>query len=259
MTVERVVMFSGGVGSWAAAARIVDRFGPDNLMLLFSDTLIEDVDLYRFLDEAAADIGAPLVRVADGRTPWQVFHDERYLGNSRTAPCSKLLKQVPARKWMAANAPDAIVVLGLDWTEEHRVAGAVKGWAPWTVETPLIEPPYREKSALISDLYARDIRPPALYGEGFPHNNCGGGCVRAGIAHFRLLLARRPWVYAEWEAGEAEVRGYLQANVTILRDRTKGISRPMTLRELRARLEVQPALFVDEEWGGCGCFVEGDE
>jgi hypothetical protein len=59
-------MFSGGVASWAAARRLVDRDGPDGVTLLFTDTRSEDEDLYRFLDEAAADIGVPLVKLADG-------------------------------------------------------------------------------------------------------------------------------------------------------------------------------------------------
>ncbi|MGP4029731.1 hypothetical protein [Actinomadura sp. 3N407] len=77
-----VVMFSGGINSWAAARRVADEHGTGKLQLLFADTYAEDEDLYRFLEEAAAQIGAPLVRIADGRTPWQVFDDEHYLGNA---------------------------------------------------------------------------------------------------------------------------------------------------------------------------------
>lgn len=48
-----MVQFSGGIGSWSAARRVVAEHGTEDLILLFSDTLIEDQDLYRFLDEAA--------------------------------------------------------------------------------------------------------------------------------------------------------------------------------------------------------------
>jgi hypothetical protein len=41
---EDIVMFSGGIGSWAAAKRVAERHGTDNLTLLFTDTLIEDGD-----------------------------------------------------------------------------------------------------------------------------------------------------------------------------------------------------------------------
>lgn len=72
---RHVVMFSGGVGSWAAAKRVVERHGAESVTLLFTDTSMEDPDLYRFLDEAAVNVfrNMPpnLVWIADGRTPWQ--------------------------------------------------------------------------------------------------------------------------------------------------------------------------------------------
>ena len=254
-TVKRVVMFSGGVGSWAAAKRTVERHGRDGLVLLFADTLIEDPDLYRFLDDASADVGAPLIRIADGRTPWEVFRDRRMLGNSRVAPCSTELKQRPARAWMREHAPDAAVVLGIDWTGMHRLPGAKKGWEPWIVEAPLCEPPYQSKADLMVDLERDGIRMPDLYREGFPHNNCGGGCVRAGHAQFAKLYRQRRRTFAEWEEGEEGLRQFLGRPVSILRDRTDGSTNPLTLADLRRDLERQPTLFDDGEWGGCGCFV----
>lgn len=46
-----VVMFSGGAASYEAGRRTIERVGRANVVLLFSDTLIEDPDLYRFLDQ----------------------------------------------------------------------------------------------------------------------------------------------------------------------------------------------------------------
>lgn len=47
-----VMSFSGGLCSWFAARRLVDRYGPSRVILLFADTLMEHDDLYRFLDDA---------------------------------------------------------------------------------------------------------------------------------------------------------------------------------------------------------------
>ena len=252
-------MFSGGAGSWAAARRTVAKYGAANVVLLFADTRIEDADLYRFLDDAAADIGADLVRIQDGRTPWDVFEDRRMLGNSRIAPCSTELKQRPARSWMETNAPfNAVVVLGIDWTEMHRLPGARKGWEPWSVEAPMCERPWLSKPDILESMGAAGLQPPRLYAEGFPHNNCGGGCVRAGQAHFAHLLRQRPDTFTEWETGERRLQEYLGRNVTILRDRKNGESNPLSLSDLRQRLAQQPELFSSDEWGGCGCFVDGE-
>ena len=192
-----VVMFSGGIASWAAARRLADAGA--SMTLLFTDTMTEDPDLYRFLDEAAEDIGAPLVKIADGRNIWQVFQDSKMLGNSRIDPCSRILKRDLSKKWLAENAPDATLVMGYDWTELHRLERTQARWAPRPVIAPMVDPPYRLRSELMGDLEARGIQPPRLYGLGFSHNNCGGGCVKAGMGHFTHLLRTLPDKAKAWE------------------------------------------------------------
>jgi len=257
---KHVIMFSGGIGSWGAARRVVDQHGPDDVTLLFCDTLIEDADLYRFLDDAAADLGVPITRIADGRTPWQLFHDERIIGSARVAPCSSRLKQRVADRWFRDNCDpaDTVRYVGIDWTEIHRLERLRKVIAPWRVEAPLCEPPYPTKASLFTELEARGIKPPRLYRLGFPHNNCGGGCVRAGQAHFAHLLKVLPDVYAEWEQQEATLRAEL-GNHSILRDRTDGTLKPLPLSVLRERIQAQPQTLDLFEWGGCGCFIDTDE
>ena len=88
---------------------------------------------------------------------------------------------------------------------------------------------------------------------GFEHNNCGGFCIKAGQAQFERLLRAMPDRYRYHERREQELREYLGKDVAILRDRTGGQFRPMTLREFRERLETDPTLFDDTEWGACSC------
>jgi hypothetical protein len=241
-------MFSGGLASWAAAKRTL---GPK--VLLFCDTLIEDADLYRFLDEAASDLGAPLHRIADGRTPWGVFDDVKFLGNNRVAPCSRVLKQEQARAWMTQHDPvhKTTIVLGYDWTEFHRVEAARKGWAPWHIRAPLTEPPYLTRTDMANELATAGIALPRLYRLGFPHNNCGGGCVRAGHDHWRHVLRAAPEVYDEWERQEERQRERL-GDVAILRHRSgPKVGEPLPLAEFRTLQETDQLGF---GWGGCGCF-----
>ncbi|MFD0330464.1 phosphoadenosine phosphosulfate reductase family protein [Streptacidiphilus monticola] len=139
---RHVVMWSGGITSWAVAHLVAQRYGTENLTLLFADTRYEDEDLYRWNREASVQIGVPLTVVADGRTPWQVFRDKRYIGNTRIAPCSQLLKQAPCRDWLIEHTDPAhtTVYVGIDWTETHRVPAIVRNYQPWTAEAPLTEP-----------------------------------------------------------------------------------------------------------------------
>lgn len=270
-----VVQFSGGVGSWAAAKRTVERF--DDVTLLFADTLIEDADLYRFLDEAEADIGAPLVRIADGRTPWEVFRDRRFIGNTRVDPCSLVLKRELLRNWIETNCDpdDTTVVLGIDWSEIHRLQQAIPRWAPWRLIAPLCDESEwgKTKQDYLDELAAAGIEPPRLYALGFPHNNCGGFCVKAGQAQFKLLLDEMPERYIAHEREEEATRVHIGKDVSILRDRSKkGIAEyeaehgpitgqkdktvPLTLRRFRERLGVDASDYDAEEWGGCGCAID---
>jgi 3'-phosphoadenosine 5'-phosphosulfate sulfotransferase (PAPS reductase)/FAD synthetase len=249
-------MFSGGIGSWATAKRVVAETGPANLTLLFADTKVEDPDLYRFLNAAHRNVGGELVVVADGRTPFEVFHDDRFLGNARLANCSKYLKQKPCREWLDANRDpaDTTVYVGIDWSEQHRLPAIEAGWAPYTVKAPLTDGPYLAKQQILDWARAERLKPPRSYSEGFPHNNClQQGCVRGGQAYWATLLRTRPGVYATTEEQEERLRREL-GDVAMLRDRTDGSTSPLTLRTFRHRLEAQGS-FDSLEWGDCGCFT----
>jgi hypothetical protein len=252
---RHIIMTSGGVTSWAAGKRIAAQHGTDGMTLLFADTRMEDEDLYRFLPEAAANIGAPLTTIADGRDVWQVFFDERYLGNSRADPCSKILKRELMRRWVTEHCDpaDTTIVLGLDWTEGARLETSRARWAPWTVRFPLNERPYRFKAQWLDQLEAEGIRPPRLYGMGFEHNNCGGFCVKAGQGSFIKLLEAMPERYAYHERREQKIREFLGKDVAILKHRSgPKEGRPLTLQELRERRQAGlPCDLFD--LGGCGC------
>lgn len=258
-------MFSGGLGSWMTAKRVAEKADVDDITLLFADVgsdrsphVGEDEDTYRFVNDAAANIGAELVTVSDGRDIWQVFKDDRFLGNSRLANCSKFLKQKPCRDWLEANHDPAetIVYVGIDWSESHRLPAIEAGWAPYPVHAPLTEPPYIDRTDMLAALETAGIEVPRLYRAGFPHNNCGGFCVRAGQAQMELLHREHPDRYAFHEAEEQKLREHLDKDVSVLKDRTGGTAVPLTLRRFRERIEDQPNLFDPLDFGGCGCFTE---
>lgn len=123
------------------------------------------------------------------------------------------------------------------------------------MEAPLCSAPYLSKRDMADLARSRGIEPPRLYALGFAHNNCGGGCVKAGIGHFAHLYRALPCVYAEWERREQSLRDDLGKDVSILTDRSGGQRVPLTLRELRERLEGGGQVDM-LEIGGCGCFTE---
>ena len=260
-------MFSGGIGSWATAKLVAEKYGTDNLYLVFSDVkgnsesphIGEDEDTYKFIDEAVKNIGGQYIYLNEGRDIWQVFKDANFLGNSRIAKCSHTLKQKPAWDWIVANCdPEyTMVYVGIDWTETHRLPSIIKNYLPYRVEAPLTEPPYRDKPQLIEQAKQEGLPIPRLYTLGFSHNNCGGGCVRAGHGQFKKLLQIMPERYNVWEQKEEEVRQHLGKDVSILNDRSGGgPRRPLTLTQFRERIENETVDVDELDLGGCGCFFE---
>lgn len=261
---RHVVMFSSGAGSAVAAKRVADRFGTEHLTLLFADVNGEHGDNYRFLREAAEWVGGELVVLDNGgMTIWQVFAQERFLGNTMADPCSRILKREPMRKWLDDNCdPEhTTAYLGFDWTEEHRMVKTLPHWAPWALDFPLGSPevadgwlPLVDKSQALERLRLAGIRPPVLTERGFPHANCGGGCIKAGIGQFVNLWKMDPAEYAKWEWNEERLRQQI-GDHSILRDRKGGTTKPLTLRALRLALEANPNAYKGAPWGGCNCFT----
>lgn len=254
---KQIISYSGGAASFAAAHLAVEKYGKDNVLLVFCDTLIEDKDLYRFLDEGATALGCELLWLRDGRTPWEVFKDHRYQGNTRTAHCTVDLKGKTFAKWLTANYKpnECVIHFGFDWTEEHRLVEARKNWAPYTCEALLCAPPYLSRQQVFQIIDDYDIELPRLYEMGFTHNNCGGFCVRAGQAHYAILLEKLPYVYAHHEAQQEKLMVEVPTARPFLRMQKDKKTHYLTLKDFRQHLQ-GGGEFAPFEHGGCGCFSE---
>jgi hypothetical protein len=254
---KHIISFSGGIGSYMAAKRVIEEHGAENTLLVFTDTKIEDNDLYRFMDDAVKDLGAEFIKLQDGRDVWQVFFDEKYIGNTRNGNCTRNLKQIVFRKWIEENyAPDqCIVYIGIDWSEEYRYQKAIPHWLPYTVKAPMCDAPFMDKKEMFEVLKNRGIELPRLYQMGFAHNNCGGFCVKAGHGHFKNLLEKMPDRFKYHEEKEQEWQMVTGKKNTILRDRAGGKTKPLTLKEFREKIENDNIKQLDfEDIGGCGCY-----
>lgn len=295
---RHIVFFSGGVGSFSTAMRLINQ-GID-VDLMFTDTLIEDRTLYKFLVECAQfiykiDLSEELELVEQlrevfedmefrkkqllkiqksindkvpqfhwlrferegvGVSPWDIFNNDNFVGNSRVANCSVVIKQNLARKYIISRwQPEEIsVYLGLDWTEPQRISAPKANWEKYAsaVRFPLNEEPYSMKLDRIAEIEKYGISIPKLYIQGFEHNNCGGFCVRAGKGHFKRLLATNKPLYEYHATQEAKLIEKIGVKRTILKNE-------LSLFDLKDQIVNnkfdQEALF---EIGGCGCFSQYD-
>jgi hypothetical protein len=257
---KRVVNFSGGLCSFWAAKRVIDRFGTDDVTLLFADTLVESPELYAFNDTAAVYLGVPIIRLSIEMNPWDLFRKEGMIGNSLTPICSIRLKREPLDKWRELNCDkaDTILYIGFDWTEEHRLVKLREQKPDWKIEAPMLDEPIWDKCLMEKEARAIGLPISSAYVQGFPHNNCNRRCVKAGISQWVRLLVTDPTAFNEWEKEEQATitefkrRGINTEWATMLKDRRGGVKKAMTLTTVRKRVEAGEKM-PKYDWGGCGC------
>ena len=256
MAIKHVVSFSGGMGSFAEAKSCVDKFGKENVLLLFADTLMEDEDLYRFKDECIALLECELVTLTNGRTPFEVFKEQKFMGNSLVDPCSRILKREPLNKWFKSNytEDEAHMHLGIDYSEEHRLVGVQTRMKPYTYRSTLVE-----EGRIINKDFSEQfgIKRPRLYNWKLGHNNCGGFCIKAGLAHYKALYEANPERYKEFEVKEQEVYDAIGATHPFLKKTEYYTLRRLTLKQYRENYLEKNKVTLEEsqEYGGCGCAI----
>jgi hypothetical protein len=251
--VKYLVSFGGGVTSYEALRRTIVTHGKENTVAVFADVGTvkdaqgrnvcgEDDDLHRFMAEVETLLDFKITRIKHPTFTdiWNVFFSVRMMGNSRVDPCSAEMKRGVLDDFRDSNFMplNTVLVVGLDWTEQHRVDDFSNAVQPWRCWFPLCEEPRVTKARIVDCLRVEGIEPPQLYEQGFSHNNCGGFCVKMGHEQAFRLWRQRPHVYAFHEAKEQEFRAFVGKDVSILRDRRKEASSTvLTLAALRSRFE----------------------
>jgi 3'-phosphoadenosine 5'-phosphosulfate sulfotransferase (PAPS reductase)/FAD synthetase len=239
-----VAMFSGGAASAYVAYQMVQTHGKENCILFFTNTLWEDEDNYRFMEEVAEYIGLEITERIDGRTPEEVFYDYRFLGNSRLAKCSEELKVRQTVMFIEElrdeHNLEPILYFGIGPHEKHRADNLREFYKHFPLEPvetrfPMIET-FKDDidvKAIIQNEWG--IRLPRMYELGFTHANCGGRCVRGGFQHYAQLYKIWPDRYKEQEEMEERFRQYIQKDVSIL----KKDGKPFTLKQYRELMEYE--------------------
>lgn len=228
-----VVALSGGKASAWCADWAFRNYQKDDIILYFNDTKWEHEDLYRFLNDLSKYFDHPIVFDSDGRNPEELFYDNGALANNRMPFCSRQLKADRLQKFYKDGDT---LVFGIGGSEPHRAqritsvydSVSQKTGKRVTLRFPLIsEQVTREQ--INNFLALAGIEEPIIYSLGFSHNNCSGGCVRAGKKQWKLLYEKLPEVYADRERVETEFREFTGKDVSFFKDET--------LTEFRQRIE----------------------
>lgn len=272
--VKHVVMFSTGASSACLLHEVIEKYGKENTIPFFTDTLWEDEDNYRFMDEVLSYLDIKPVVYTDGRTPEETFFDDRFFGNYGTAPCSRELKMkqtVIYVEELRLGGYEPILYFGIGYHERERAERITKNYSHNCLEPVECRFPFTDKpmskghfSAVIEGQWG--IKLPRMYLYGFEHANCSGRCVKAGIKHYKLLYRVWPERFRDQEEMERRFRTEIN-DYTLLKKSTgkkdeegKTIYESYSLTQLREAIEknkvIQMDLFIDNrEETPCACVV----
>ena len=239
--IDHIVLFSGGLASFEAGKRVLYKIDNENVKFWFFDTLVEDPDLYRFMDDCMNYLNIDIEIHKDSRNPWQVFRDEKFIGNTRVPLCTRVLKRRVLEKLLKVRYPkkNCILYLGYENHETNRISKSLAKWQKkgFRVDFPLQYKPILSTKQLRMKIESYGLKIPNLYNLCFKHNNCGGACVQAGLKQWSLLYKLFPERYLWNEEQEQLTRKLLNKDVSILRDRRDYKTKPLTLKKLRLRIE----------------------
>jgi len=221
---RHIVAISGGKASAWCAWWAVNNLPKEKVVLYFNDTGWEHHDLYRFLDDVSNKLEHEITRDSDGRSPEELFTDVNALANNRMPFCSRILKAERLQSFLTDGDK---IYFGIGGDELHRAQRIADVYRKVSeskkinirVGFPLLKNKVTAHAVdtLLADL---GIVEPELYKLGFEHNNCSGGCVRAGKKQWKLLLEKLPDVYAERERVENDFRKRTNKDVHFLKDET---------------------------------------
>ena len=205
---HNIIAFSGGIASAVVAKIVSEKVG---VTLLYHDTKTEPADNDRFRFEMSQYLKIPITEVSDGRDIWQVFKDNKYLGNARNTMCSRILKQELSMKYCKAHKP-CVIYFGFTIDEYRRAQNVLSRYAQENIEArfPLIEQRISKEECRHRVENCWHIKPPLMY-EHFNHANCMP-CIKGKLAYWGLVYQY------EREAWSRAVQAEREHKHTILTD-----------------------------------------
>jgi len=252
-----VVNVSGGAASAVCLFRVLERYGRENVRGVFADTRWEHQDCYRFLDDVERSSGVQIDRLSDGRNIWDVFCNQPQL-TIRNGAClaSWELKRLPLLAYTEAIDGDVTTHIGFGHDEDDRMKRIQKAMPDRRFDFPLCWQPMLARCDVLDDLKRRGLQVPTMYADGYPHANCGGACILAGIKQWAGLLKDNPELYRLSEENEERFQQILRDRGrdehTILKDRRGGVVQNYSLRQLREDIESGRRV-ADDSWRETSC------
>lgn len=254
------ISVSGGAGSTLAAHLAVEQRGAENCCLVFADTGSEHADTYAMVKHMF-ETALPEVPHCWIRNPlgdiWDLFDKRGFIRSPKTGCIASFhlkQKKLDAITEILGGPEDIVLVTGLDYTEQDRIDRLNKKKAPYETWQPLValRLPNCEVIAKVEELgYPRQ----ALYEKGYPHNNCAGACVLAGISQWVGLYQDDPETFEYAARREKQFQELHKTDFTVLRETRNGERFALSLFELKRRIEADEVSNIRDFRSTCSCMT----
>jgi hypothetical protein len=235
MNAPRIVCrFSCGAASAVATKLTLAKYGPERVVITYSNPGSEHPDNKRFLADCERWFGHPVTVLQSEkyRDTWDVWERERFIAGINGAPCTGLLKRAPTYDFQQ---PGDILVFGYTVEEKARAESFRRQNFEQPLETPLIDAGLT-KGDCLAMIERAGIELPVMYRLGYRNNNCIG-CPKGGMGYWNKIRRDFPETFERMAALQRE----LGPGSGFLRDHAKG--KRITLDELdpaRGRHDDEP-------------------
>jgi len=227
--------WSGGVTSAVTCKICIDLYGLDNVRIIFMDTKNEDDDTYRFKKDCEKWYGTEIESITGLGKKYASIQDvwikNKSLNVAKGAICSSSLKLQVRKRWQKEN-DYRYQAFGFEFdAKEFTRAKAL------SLSHPDSKPIYpliflgHTKMDCIDILSDAAIEVPQSYKLGFTNNNCFKTmCVQGGVGYWQKVSRDMPEKFDAMANMEHKLTGLKGKPVTMLRDQSEGMKRPVFLK-----------------------------
>jgi hypothetical protein len=188
------VWFSCGAASAVAAKLTLEKYS--DVRVINNPVAEEDPDNRRFLHDVEAWLGVKIESAINPKYPttsaYDVWAHRKYMSGVKGAPCTLELKKRARQIWEQTNKAEWHV-LGFTVDEKTRYDRFVLTERDNVL--PILIDAGLTKQDCLDRIIAAGIKPPRVYGLGFPNANCIG-CVKAtSPTYWNLVRQTHPEVF----------------------------------------------------------------
>lgn len=221
--------WSGGVASALTCKLCIERYGAENVRVIFIDTMNnEHDDTYRFLKDCEVWYGKKIEFINSKRydSIQDVWYESLTLNVATGAKCSSDLKRLVRIDFTKRNS-FSYQAFGFDKSEGKRIRGMDKNNSHIYPIYPISN---WTKEECIQIIELEGILIPEPYRLGYRNNNCfKTGCVQGGIGYWQKIARDFPEKFKAMAKVEHELTDLKGEPVYMLSDQANKTKKPVFL------------------------------